>query len=172
MEKHVGKTIYLAGYTIKSTDFTNSTLNVFTHKKDALHYLNRNTVAILGDLSLLHGTLTRAMCIPNKLHDNVDIFLVIPRATVELGSCIIQCIDLAYLQKIVTSIITQNIEEEDVEELIDSVLNLDIQDIENLYVLYGYEIELKYCFNEDAIDEEIIEESKKLFKQLELRQKV
>jgi hypothetical protein len=36
--------------------------------------------------------------------------------------------------------------------------------------MYGYEIELKCSFDHDGVDDEIVEESKKVFKKIEAQQ--
>ena len=171
LEDSIGQTRYLIGYNVQTSSFVNADLTVLTHKTAVAKHLSKGAVANMGDISLLHGTLTRAVSIPDKLHDNIDIFLVLPRATAELDSFIIQCCSLAYLQTVVTALITQTTEDsEDLDNIIDDIADLDAQTIEDLYVLYGYEIELQYTFDSDGIDDEILEEATKIYAKIEAGQ--
>ncbi len=171
LEKNIGSTKYLLGYTVQASNYLDATFAVFQHKKDVTKHLSNGVVANMGDISLLHGTLTRAISIPDKLHSNIDIFLLVPNATSELDSFIIQCIDLDYLQTLVTALITQTTEEGDnLDSIIDDISDLDEQVIDELYVLYGYEIELQYSFDPSSLDDEIIEEAKKIYKKIEAGQ--
>jgi hypothetical protein len=169
--ENIGQTRYVLGYMVQASNFLDATISVFQHKKEVSKYLANGVVANMGDISLLHGTLTTAMSIPDVLHDNIDIFLVIPSATADLDSFIIQCADLDYLQKVVTTLITQKTEEcEELDSIIDDIVDIDEQVIEELYVLYGYEIELQYSFDSDSLDAEIVEEAKKIYKKIEAGQ--
>jgi len=167
---NVGETIYLLGYTVHA-NCMDATISVFKDKKDVNTYLNKGVVANMGDVSLLHGTMTNAVSIPDKLHDNIDIFLIVPNANSDLDSFVIQCKDLDYLQNVVTALITQTIAEcDDTDNLIDDISNMDTQGIDELFVLYGYEVELKYAFDNGGLDDEIVEEAQKIYKKIEAGQ--
>lgn len=166
-EENIGKEVYLLGYTIQASNEVDAQTQVLTTKYLARKAL-KTSAAGLGEASLLHGTLTRAKSIPNVINDNVDIFLVVPHANAELDSFIIQCKDLAYLQQVVTVVIGQNAEAdlEDLDELVDDIMAIELQNIEDLYILYGYEIELQFDFEDDSIDEELAEAGKKIYKSI------
>lgn len=171
LKDSIGKTRYVLGYLVQTTNFLDATITAFQHKKDVVKYLKNGVVANMGDVSLLHGTVTKAISIPDKLHDNIDIFLLIPHANSEYESYVIQCGSLDYLQSVVTALITQTTEEsEDLDNIIDDIVDIEEQNIDDLYVLYGYEVELQYSFDSDNLDDEIVEESKKIYKKIEARQ--
>ncbi len=173
LEANIGKEVFLLGYTINAINEVDAQTQVFTTKHAAKKMLKDTSAVNLGEASLLHGTLTYAKSIPIEVDDNVDIFLVIPNANAELDSFIIQCKDLTYLQKVVISIIGQEVEveTENFDELVDDIMSIELQSIDDLYILYGYELELKYSFEDDYIDEELTEAGKKIYKSIESEQK-
>ncbi len=170
LEDSIGKTCYLTGYLIQAENYDDARFTLFEHKTYVKSWIKKKEATSLGDISLLHGVITRASSIPNEVADDLDIFVLIPQANIELDSFVIQCSDLIQLQKIVSALITRNVAFEDLEDLIDDLETIDLQDIENLYILYGYEVELTYAFESDSIDEDLINDAKKLFDRIKIEQ--
>ncbi len=170
LEDSIGKTCYLMGYPIQATNYDDARFTLFEHKTYVKSLIKKSEASSLGDISLLHGTITRASSIPDEVNDNLDIFLLLPQANIELDSFMIQCMNLDHLQKIVSALITRNIASEDLEELIDDLSSVDIQNIEDLYILYGYEIVLTYSFEADDIDEEMLDAAKKTYEKIKIEQ--
>lgn len=186
LSNNVGNTVYLAGYDSNVLDMGagKCILKVFKHSEDAQNFFELETAAVLKNISLLHGTLTKAMSIPLEVDPCIDIFLIVPDINIDRDSFFIKCKDLEHLQTVVSKVtsVTEEvfpIEDEDggfiidpdkdYEEDFDASLFLESEpkDIEDLYILYGYEIELHYTFDSLFLDESLVEESKNIYNKLQ-----
>ena len=168
MDAYVGKVVYALGYTLSANKESISNIEVFNNRRQLKRVFSRNSAAVLGEISLLHGILTRASSIPDKITGDVDIFLLVPNANDDFEGYIVQCISIKYLQQVVEALVRGAVEDgiEYIDEIIDITTDIDVQEIDELYVLYGYEIALQYSFSDEDIDEEIIDQSKKVYKNI------
>jgi len=179
LKDNIGKEVYIVGYNALAMNFGKSKLQVFYDFAAAQKFLARDTAANYADISLIHGVLTKAICIPEKIDACLDIFVIIPEANFEKDSYIVKCTDLDHLQNTIIKVTSENgdiaypseddfIRDRNYEEDCDiSLSDTDQKDIEDLYILYGYEIELFFSFDESTLDEMLVDESKKLYKEIE-----
>lgn len=176
LEENLGKVVYVLGYLADTMELGRGTLKVFKDAKEAKANFLLDSAANLRDISLIHGTLTKAFAIPEVIDSCIDIFLVVPYISMEHDSFFIKCADLEQLQKIVSIITSTDGEtfpvDEDTngfEDIFDISLFIESEpkDIDDLYILYGYEVELQYTFDDMLLDDALIDESIGIYKELE-----
>jgi hypothetical protein len=183
IDNNIGKVVYILGYLSNVAELGKNDLKVFTDAEEVKAYLSKEPATTYKDISLLHGTLAPVFAIPENIEDCIDIFLIVPDATIERDSFIVKCTDLNHLQNSVMTLTSTDSEifpydddedpvvdmDKDFEEDFDASLFLesDPKDIEDLYVLYGYEVELLYTFDSLLVDEALIEGSISIYKEIE-----
>lgn len=183
LDNNIGKVVYILGYLSNVAELGKNDLKVFTDAEEVKAYLSKEPATTYKDISLLHGTLAPAFAIPENIEDCIDIFLIVPDATIERDSFIVKCTDLNHLQNSVMTLTSTDSEifpydddedpvvdmDKDFEEDFDASLFLesDPKDIEDLYILYGYEVELLYTFDSLLVDEALIEGSISIYKEIE-----
>ena len=183
LDNNIGKVVYILGHLSNVAELGKNDLKVFTDAEEVKAYLSKEPATTYKDISLLHGTLAPVFAIPENIEDCIDIFLIVPDATIERDSFIVKCTDLNHLQNSVMTLTSTDSEifpydddedpvvdmDKDFEEDFDASLFLesDPKDIEDLYVLYGYEVELLYTFDSLLVDEALIEGSISIYKEIE-----
>lgn len=114
------------------------------------------------DIKVLHGALTKAEAIPEDTKDRgCFIIVVAPQTTQGVGLKGV-VIESDYGN-------TTDVLAEEIEELINNqtIPIMDRVDIDDVYILYGYRIELGLCIDEENIDEENIGKCKEVAKNSE-----
>ncbi len=124
---------------------------------DAFEYLKSLPPEEFFDTRVLHGILTKAESIPADLIDR-ECFIVAVIPTTGLDNVGLKGVVIESDAESCVEILAEEIEE---------VVNTSYRwpamvDIGDIYILYGYRVELGLCINEDALDEENIEICKKV----------
>lgn len=144
MDKHLYKEVYVVG--TDNTVSTSGELTVCGSLEDLLSYLKSKNISINPDLRVIHGVLTPGTAIPKDLKgrqpfillqdpDNSDHGIILDSDTED------DCRELA----------------SEIEEVLGSEEGVSFFfEMENVYILYGYELSLTLSIDEDDIDEELI----------------
>jgi len=104
------------------------------------------------DTKVIHGVITRAKYIPGNIR-NQKCFLMV----LEPG-CTINSLDLEGTIIESDSGGDSDVLADEVEEIIKNPVNLICApDIKDIYIIYGYTMEIGLCVNMDAVDEECID---------------
>jgi hypothetical protein len=146
-KEHLGREIFVAGY---DGDLESGELGMFDSISDLNNFLSSMSPVSETNLTVLHGILTSAEYIPEDIGAGAHVVVVDPRD--EDNGCVYEFIgsDADGLVKII-------------EELM-SETHKDLGDltIDNIFILYGYEMSMCYAVNEEEVDEQAIEDSQKI----------
>ena len=104
LDNNIGKVVYILGYLSNVAELGKNDLKVFTDAEEVKAYLSKEPATTYKDISLLHGTLAPVFAIPENIEDCIDIFLIVPDATIERDSFIVKCTDLNHLQNSVMTL--------------------------------------------------------------------
>lgn len=129
-------------------------LNIFKSYEEVLDHLNNLNPVIDSDTKVLHGILTSAEVLPSSFNNSQPFIIIKDPNDDEIGSII-------------------EIEDDNnVEDLADKITglivwagNIEISctpEIDNIFVLYGYEVDMVLSITEDNMDEQQIEEGKEI----------
>ena len=170
LKSNIGKDCYLAGSMPESNDAY--PLFVGQFKIDLRNHLNDYEIDSADELIAIHGVVTSAVSIPLVIPEEVEIFLVVKDANMEFESYIIPANSLDDLQQIITCLTTlENIEEEDIpEDIVDYLSNLEQQEIEDLYVVYGLQVPMLYSVDQSSTPFTKVEGWKTIFSKIKERQ--
>ena len=166
-EEHLGKEVF-----ILSEEKKNDCSLTFHKKSEEVssHFAN-SLAGNIYDVSLYHGILTRAISIPSEISTNIDILVIIRKH--KSNNCnVFPCVDLNYAQKLISTLVGSSISIDDhyLDTILEDISGLDKQSIDNIYILYGYTIELHYAFDKNELDEEIIAGSKEIYASISAKQ--
>jgi len=144
MDKHLYREIYVVG-TDSTVSSAGGELTVCSSFESLLNHLKTKNVSINSDLRVLHGVLTSARSIPKDFRNRQPFLLIRDPEDNERGVLLDAdsdgCKELATeIEKVLGS-----------EEIATFFI-----DIEHVYILYGYELNLALSVDEDDLDEEII----------------
>lgn len=144
MDKHLYREIYVVG-TDSTVSSAGGELVVCSSFESLLNHLKTKNVSINSDLRVLHGVLTSARSIPKDFKSRQPFLLIRDPADDERGILLDAdsdgCKELAA----------------EIEKVLDSEeIATFFIDIEHVYILYGYELNLALSVDEDDLDEEII----------------
>ena len=119
-----------------------------------------NTESCEQDTAALHGVLARAAAIPAEIPYGMDAYLIVLQGT--SGTIIeIQEDDKAEgLVDAIGAFASGELEDGDGEQL-------EAIDIDDMYVLYGYQLEVVLTIDEDKVDEEKIVQANRIFEEIE-----
>ncbi len=139
----LGKSVYIGGHDVDCFSpipvFIETILCYFKEK------LNKVKVETEETLIAAYGILTSATAIPDSIPEGTEIFLIIPRANTEKDSFIVVIESIYLLQKIIEAMVGATLVNGDgIEDVVDYMVNVEEQNIENLYVVYGHTIDLTY----------------------------
>jgi hypothetical protein len=127
-----------------SDEVDNREFHVYDSEDDLREGLADLDIVVGDQIRVFHGVLAMAEALPSDLHDRNAYVVVAPNWTddafvVDAG------ITLEFLEETVTEIISKGI---------GGLHGLDIDDI---YILYGYELSVTLSIDEDDFDEETLE---------------
>jgi len=146
--EHIGQEIFVAGY---DGDQEVGELAMFDSVCDLNEHLSNMNPVSETNLTVVHGILTSAEYIPEGPGRGVYVIVVDPLD--KDNGCIYEF---------------TNGDPDDLADLIEgSILKnkhseLGSLTIDNIFILYGYEVSMCYAVNEDEVDDEIIETSQKI----------
>jgi hypothetical protein len=144
MKRHLYNEVYVVG--TDNTVSTSGELTVCDSLEDLLTYLKSKNISINPDLRVLHGVLTPATVIPKDLKGRQPFILLVDPDSVDHGIILDSdtedsCAELA----------------SEIEEILNSEEGVSFFfEMENVFILYGYELSLTLSIDEDDIDEEIV----------------
>lgn len=162
---HLGRNTFILG-----RDLTSNVIGhiEYFHSEQALeNYISENSAQAEGELRLMNGVLTTAFSIPDSIPENVEIFLVIPKAYAEKQGVFINISDLSELEETIVALIQDTILVPDNSGINKGIETLNTQELQDLYVVYGYEIDLYFRYEPDEIDEEIVQSCSSIYKKIE-----
>jgi hypothetical protein len=166
-DKNLGKEIFM----LSEEKRTASSVIFFENTEEILSCFNNSVAINTYDINLYHGILTRAISIPLEMNNNIDILIIIKN--INSNKCnIFPCIDIAYAQKFISVLVgSENVVKDYNYFIIDEEISkLSKQNIDNIYIFYGYTIELHYSFNKNELDDEIITGSKEIYANISSKQ--
>jgi hypothetical protein len=139
-----------------------SDIVIYDSIEDTFEYLKMLDPEDCSDTKVFHGILAKADAIPDDLMKRSCFIMAIKPGTgiegVALSGVLMES-DCDDDPRILAS---------EIEELVENpnvlIYNLNIDDV---YVLYGYRVQLGICINDDSIDEENIEMCKKVAEKAE-----
>jgi len=144
MDKYLYKEVYVVGTDCAVT--ISGELTVCGSFESLLNHLKTKNVSINSDLRVLHGVLTSAKSIPKDFKDKQPFLLLEDPDSKEHG--IVRDADADSCEELATEIMTI-LDSEEVASF--------FFEIENVYILYGYELSLAMSVDDDDLDEDIIE---------------
>jgi hypothetical protein len=144
MEKYLYKEVYVVGP--DSTVSDSGELVVLPSFEDLLSHLTTKSVSINSDLRVLHGVLTPARAIPSDLKGRQAFILLKDKDQEDHGVLLDSDSDDDYM---------------DLAGEIEGVLDSEeiasfFYEIDDVFILYGYEISLVLSVDEEEIDETVI----------------
>lgn len=146
MEKYLYKEVYVAGP--DSTVTTSGELTICGSFEALLNHLKTKSVIINSDLRVLHGVLTSAKTIPKDFNHRQPFILLKDPDSNDRGIMLDadaenDCNELA----------------SEIERLLENgeVASFFFE-MDDIYILYGYELSITLSVDEDELDEEIIED--------------
>jgi len=144
LSKHLFKEVYLVG--VDHTVCDSGELAAFDSLADLLEHLRYKSPSIASDIRVVHGVLTSARSIPGDLGGRT-VFLVVcdsdvPKHGVLLDSDAETPSDLA----------------KEIELVMENPEVIEIINIDDIFILYGYEINTCLAVDEDDFDEDMIKE--------------
>ena len=117
---------------------------------ELVDHINRLTPSLDFDVKILHGILTNASILPKNLRGR-SVFILAED-------------DNILNRALISESAAQS--DEDLAADVDSLLAyngfINALDVENIYILYGYEISTMLSVNEEELDEEIIDTCQKI----------
>jgi len=158
--ENLGKEVLMLVEEKKST----STVFFFKKPEEILSCFNRSVLGNINDINLYHGVLTKATSIPAKISNNIDIIVIVRNKNINVCN-ILPCINISYAQNLISLLVGSKTSNKDMyyDSIIADISKIPKQDIDNIYILYGYTIELHYTFDKNELDEEIITGSKEVY---------
>jgi len=157
LEEEIGKEVYIGGSNVDNftpmSVFIEKSLFAFKNKIEKIE------VDITEELIAAHGILTTALSIPNSIPEDTSIFIILPDADEESNSYILEVESIYLLQKIVEALVDKHVTEKDAENVSDYILNLKNQNIEDIFILYGYNITLSYRIMDTTLEQLVKEKN-------------
>lgn len=127
-------------------------VKVFKSFEDLLAHLKSKNPGLTSDLRVVHGVLTPAEVIPSDMRERLA-FLVIEDPT-KPGDGILLDADVDNDYKELAERIEEVLENEDVADF--------YFEVEDIFIMYGYELNLVLSVNEDELEEKTIEVCKEI----------
>lgn len=168
IEDVLGEAAYVVGRNIVSNIV--GPIEFFDSVMDVTGYLDSYSVASEGELRLLNGVVANVLSIPKSIPNSLEIMLLLPHAYSTDNGIIVEIKTLQQLEEAITSIVKDVIEIDESSELSQALIEINTQKIEDIYVLYGYEIELYYHFDPMEQDEEMVDSAEKVYKKIKENQ--
>ena len=166
-KENIGKQVFMV-----VEDKHNKHLVTFHQKpEDVVSFFNSYVAGKISEMSLHHGTLTKAISIPDTISSTIDITVVV-RLNTSNSCALITCVSLEYAQGVVRALAGAAVDADDIysDEIIEDTVSIRRRDIEDIYIFYGYEVELHYTFDKSELDDEILEGSKEIYDQIKSTQ--
>ena len=147
--KFVGREVFVFGSSIE--DEVPKDLKVSTVFNEMLRYLHNEDARLSSGVLLLHGILTSAVSIPNDVPRGTHIYVILPEANHAGDSFIITVESIEQLTAIIEAAVNPVIAPSSSAETLDYLFDVDVQNIEDVFILYGYEVDLVYHTNINSV---------------------
>lgn len=159
----IGKEVFVVG---PEEDEVEGELMVFTELPDLLEYLISKSTGLESEIRVLHGVVTAAETIPQELDfKNIDVYILIDDNVVAEKGVIMSFEDSSAedLAAIVEDLVLSG----------GMIPTLAPQNIDNIMLLYGYELYIGLAINPAEIKEDKIERCKLLnYRSVRLKQAI
>lgn len=143
IEQHLFKEIYVVG--VDNTVTSSGELVACNSFEKLLEHLKTKNVSVCSDLRVVHGVLTSARVIPKDLYNKTAFILLEDQETEEHGVLLdSDAEDYKDLGEEVERALKS-------EEAASFFINID-----SVYILYGYELNINMAVEEDDLDDEFI----------------
>jgi len=147
LNRHIGREVFIVGL---DGDLDTGEIGCFDSLNELNEYISSLSPVSEDNLVAVHGVLTQAEYIPPDIGRSAFIIVADPQDSA--GGAII------------------NLEDTRMENLISGIENLfgdndspyEGLEIDNVFILYGYELNLGFCVREDQVDESIFDECEKV----------
>jgi hypothetical protein len=166
--KNVGKEVFML--TEEKRDYYTA---LFFEKSELVLSSFKSSIARnINDVELYHGILTKAISIPSEVSNNIDIVVIIKNLGKSNNFHLIQCLDLTFAQSLVSMLVGCPTDDNTpyADLIKEDVSTYGRKNIDQIFILYGYKIELHYTFDKTELDEEIISGSKEIYEEIKSRQ--
>ena len=158
IDKSIGVEIFL----VAEDEISYSEIEIYDNYVDLLEYLSVLEPEINCSTKVYHGVLTTAKVLPSNIHGK---------------KCYIAVLDIVYTKaraQLVGYIFESDCDgqieilADEIERLMKSkgIISFSI-DINNIFVLYGYELETCLSVNQENLDDEVVDTCKKIAKEIE-----
>lgn len=155
-------------YTLSRSPLTSvvGPLEIFKNTHDVQEYLQANTVVEEGELRLMHGILSTALSIPKSIPAPLEIFILLPNAYSKDQGIMVEVKNLEILEETINAITQNLIKIDKLSEIESTLVDIDTQKIEDIYIIYGYEINLYFQFDEEETDEQMVDSAKEVYNKI------
>jgi len=147
LNSHVGREVFIVG--VDGEQEEDGEISCFESLSELNDHLSGLSPVSEDNLIVLHGVLAPAEYIPPDVGRGA--FVVVADPADDIGGSILNLED-SNIENLASTI----------EKLLSHLSPYDGLEIDNVFVLYGYELNLGFCVREDEIDEEIFDQSEKV----------
>lgn len=146
LKKHCNKEIFLVYNEEDNNEGPPVKIYITSEFMKLVDHINKLVPSLDFGIKILHGVLTNASVLPKNLRGRTA-FVIVDDVTV---------LDYALISESYAQ------SDKDLATAINSSLVYNSLNIENIYVLYGYEISTILSLNEEELDEEVIDTCQKI----------
>lgn len=144
IKDYINKEVYVVG--ADSVSCVCEEIKIFLSFEELINHLKTKNLEINNDLRVIHGVLTSAKTIPADLRGRQAFIVLLDPAVEDQGMLFDSSSDNNFRDLA-----------EEVESLVDSEDADFLCTIDDIFIVYGYEMPLTLAVDEDDLDEEIIE---------------
>jgi len=170
LKNFVGYSLFVFGSEIEDEDPTEMVF--FKKPKEMKDFLEQKPIHTNSNFKLIHGTLSSAVSIPQELDKDLCIYILLPFANSVGDTFIIEVDDLPMLEEIIYALVTPKKMSNTPPsyptetEILDALFDVDEQNIEDIFILYGYEIPLGLTYSIKNVSLPAVKISKSTFKEI------
>ena len=163
LTRNVGKELFVLGNSLESP--CNCPFVVSKKIQVLRSQLEKMRANDAEQILIVHGILTSAVSIPNQLPHGTNAFILIENANKAEDSFIIQLDSVEQVVRTIETLVNKKdfIGKVMADELDDSLFEVDKQQIENLFIMYGYVLKPTLYLPIDAVYTEKLKGAKKVF---------
>jgi hypothetical protein len=154
VRKKIGKEVFVVG---TDGDVETGDIDVFDTVEELNEHLSRLNPIAESNITVIHGILTSAEYIPDDIGHGAFVIALDP-GDPDTGAIFeVMETDPSKLADIVEDLVTN-----EGGSIYTAANELGTVTIEDVFIIYGYELTLGYSVSEDEVDEGIIEECKEI----------
>ncbi len=157
LKESVGKEIFL----ISEDEIAESEMVIYDNPQDVFTYLSTLMAETDFGTKIYHGMLMPAKVLPSVLHTKHCYILALHLTYIQGNLILKGCIFESDCEG------KNDILAKEIEDLVNSEDKVDFKvDIDNIYVLYGYELQACLAIDEESIDDEVIDSCGKMVEEV------